>query len=253
MQAQTLYDLPTIYDRVVPPGPCESFYRSLAAERGGRVLELGCGTGRLPLPLARDGHEVTGVDLSGSMLATARAKADAAGLPITWLRDDMAQLDLGRRFDLVIVSCNSLAHLLTADALVGCLRTIRRHMEPWGAFAFDVVNPNLKRLSRPPAERLRRAHSVGSGVRVHERAFYDPDRQILEARWRIHSSDGEVLLEPLRLRQIFPSELPEALAGAGLRLSHRFGDFEGGRFGSASRNQVCIAQTSDFQFKSRVQ
>ncbi|MBW3559809.1 MAG: class I SAM-dependent methyltransferase [Proteobacteria bacterium] len=243
MQAQTLYDLPTIYDRVVPPGPCDPFYRRLASERGGPVLELACGTGRLTIPLALDGHDVTGLDTSEPMLAAAREKANAAGARATWVRGDMTSFELGRPFDVIIVSCNSLAHMLTTEALVGCLRSIAHHLEPWGTLAFDIVNPNPKRLARPPAERFRRAHSTSDGIRVRERATYDPAGQVLEAQWRVQDSEGSVHhLEPLRLRQTFSSELPTLLQAAGLRLVERFGDFERGRFGTTSRNQVCIAR-----------
>jgi 2-polyprenyl-3-methyl-5-hydroxy-6-metoxy-1,4-benzoquinol methylase len=55
-----LYDAPSLYDAVVPPGPCEGFYRELANRTGGAVLELACGTGRLSVPIAEDGHEVVG-------------------------------------------------------------------------------------------------------------------------------------------------------------------------------------------------
>ncbi len=243
MQTQALYDLPTIYDRVVPPGPCDPFYRGLAAQSGGSVLEMACGTGRLTVPLAQDGHKVTGLDSSATMLTAARCKAEAADVAIEWIQADMASFDLGRRYDLIIVSCNSLAHMITADALVGCLRATRRHLEPWGSLAFDIVNPNLKRLTRPSAERFRRAHSTPEGVRIHERASYDPERQVMEARWRVEDPTGVTHhLEPLRLRQTFPSELPEVLAAAGMRLVDRFGDFERRPFGKTSRNQVCVAR-----------
>jgi SAM-dependent methyltransferase len=194
------------------------FHQQLASKRGGSVLELACGTGRLIIPLTLDGHEVVGLDSSPTMLAAARQKAQAAGARATWLQGDMPSFDLRRRFDLIIVSCNSLAHMLTSEALVGCLQLIGRQLEPWGTLALGVVNPNAKRLARPPADRFRRAHSSPEGVRVHERATYDPAGQVLEAVWRVQDDQGGVHpLEPLRLlRQTFPSEvrLPR-IGGAG--------------------------------------
>ncbi len=77
--APSLYDVADLYDAIVPPGPCEAFYRQEARARGGPVLELACGTGRLTLPLARDGHDVVGLDASEAMLAGARRKAAQAG------------------------------------------------------------------------------------------------------------------------------------------------------------------------------
>ena len=66
----SLYDLPSLYDRVVPPRPCEAFYRDVAVHAGDPILELACGTGRLAVPLAADGHQVVGLDISPSSLAS---------------------------------------------------------------------------------------------------------------------------------------------------------------------------------------
>ncbi len=76
----SLYDLAEVYDAILPPGPCEPFYREEARRAGGPVLELACGTGRLTVPLAQDGHEVVGLDASTAMLARAREKAAGAGV-----------------------------------------------------------------------------------------------------------------------------------------------------------------------------
>jgi 2-polyprenyl-3-methyl-5-hydroxy-6-metoxy-1,4-benzoquinol methylase len=93
-----LYETPSLYDVVVPPGPCESFYRGLAHRTGGPVLELACGTGRLSVPLAKDGHEVLGLDISDAMLRAARAKAEAARVRIDFVQTDMRSFELGREF-----------------------------------------------------------------------------------------------------------------------------------------------------------
>src|SRR5215218_8149650 len=98
-----LYDNPILYDCVVRPGPCEAFYRDLARKTGGPILELACGTGRLTIPLARDGHEVVGLDASRTMLRAARAKAEAEDLDIAFVQADMRSFDLGQRFPLIIL------------------------------------------------------------------------------------------------------------------------------------------------------
>lgn len=238
MGPSTLYDHPALYDRLVPPGPCEAFYGALAPE-GSRVLDLACGTGRLTVPLARR-FEVTGLDRSAAMLATARAKAMSSGVSIRWLEGDMSEFELEDRFALIQVTCNSLAHLTDHQALAGCLRAVRRHLEPDGVFAFDVVNPDLKTLARPVTERARRAQK-GSGVRLRETARYDPVARVRESTWRVHDRDGSVRDVELNLRQFFPDELPGVLDGAGMKLVARYGDFDRGRFTGRSRLQVCLA------------
>jgi SAM-dependent methyltransferase len=134
-----LYELATLYDRIVRPRPCEAFYRKPARDvgRGTRpVLELACGTGRLTIPSARDGHETVGLDTSPTMLEAARAKAESSGLGITFIRGDMRAFALHRHFGPIVVSCNSLAHLTTNEDLRACFRRVRDHLEPGGFFAF---------------------------------------------------------------------------------------------------------------------
>lgn len=244
MYAASLYDLPALYDGLVPPGPCERFYRGLAEQSGGRVLELACGTGRVTVPLALDGHDVSGLDNSASMLATARAKARARSAVVTWVEADMTRFALPGRFDLIVLSCNSLAHLLADEALDACLSRVAAHLAAGGVFAFDVVNPDLKRLRRPPAPRLRRAHSSAGAFRVREHATYDPDNQILQARWEVEDRKLGATheLQPLRLRQFFPDEMRDRLGRAGLELTERYGDFDRAPFRARSRNQVCVAR-----------
>ena len=86
-----------LYDLAFGPGPCEPFYREEARRAAGPVLELACGTGRLTVPIARDGHEIVGLDASPTMLEAARSKAKQAGVRgATFVRADMRSFALGR-------------------------------------------------------------------------------------------------------------------------------------------------------------
>jgi SAM-dependent methyltransferase len=74
------------------------FYRGEADRQGGRVLELGSGTGHKMIPIASDGHPCTGLELSPDMLAEARRKTDERALAVEWVQGDMRDFDLGRTF-----------------------------------------------------------------------------------------------------------------------------------------------------------
>lgn len=240
-----LYEAPAVYDAVVPPGPCESFYRDLAARTGGPVLEIACGTGRLSVPLADDGHDVVGIDNAAAMLAAAGRKAKAAGVEIEFLERDMRSFELDREFALVIVSCNSLCHLVTNEELVRALRCISRHLAPGGLFAFDVVNPRIAELAHPYRATVTLAAPGlrSSGAAVEELLAYDPVAQIRVLRWQLDGYGNELRrTEEMRLRAIFPQELPLLLNTAGLELAARFGDFDGHPLTGDSLNQVCIAR-----------
>ena len=242
----SLYDMPEVYDAIVPRGPCEGFYRH-EAKRGGPVLELACGTGRLTLPIARDGHEVIGLDASPAMLAAASRRAAQRGTAARFVLGDMRDFDLGRHFRLVIVSCNSLAHLTRTEDLRRCFAAVRQHLAPGGVFAFDVVQPNLRLLTRPEqkSRRLDIGPNPSSAIEAEEVTRYDPIAQVRFSQWRIRlQHGGGQTMVPLALRQFFPQELPLLLEAGGLKLVARYGDFARNRLGPESLNQVCLAQDS---------
>jgi SAM-dependent methyltransferase len=115
------------------------------------VLDAGCGTGRMAIELAARGLDVVGVDLDADMLAVARAKAPE----LAWLEADLARLDLGRRFDVVVLAGNVLLFVAAADrpaAVAAC----SRHLEPGGrlinGFQLSTSGPTLAELDRRAAE-----------------------------------------------------------------------------------------------------
>jgi SAM-dependent methyltransferase len=120
----------------LPDGP---FYEGVAAATGGPVLDVGCGTGRIAIVLARRGLDVVGIDMAPEMLRHAEAKS--RGLPVTWIEADARALDLGRRFRCAIMAANAFQHLTSAADQEAAAHAIARHLEPDGAFAFNARNP----------------------------------------------------------------------------------------------------------------
>jgi len=112
-----------------------SFYRSLVSPRAS-VLDLCCGTGRLTLPLKTAASSVVGLDHCEAMLTLARRKDPS----LEWVRADASSFELGRRFDLIVCGFNSFQHFLEDADRSALLASVRRHLEPGGAFAFDVWN-----------------------------------------------------------------------------------------------------------------
>jgi SAM-dependent methyltransferase len=127
------------YDRYNPPEPrATAWYLRWAGRTPGPVLELACGGGTLLLPLARAGHDVTGLDLANGMLARSRARLEVEPPEVRdrvhLVRGDMSDFDLGRRFALVILADNSLRELESREELLACFRCVRRHLAPGGRF-----------------------------------------------------------------------------------------------------------------------
>lgn len=128
-------------------GPDAAFYQALAVESGGPVLELGCGTGRVLLPIAARGIVCAGVDASPAMLGQFRRKPGAAAVTLVHAR--MESFDLaGQRFPLIFSAFRAFQHLDTVEQQLACLARVRAHLAPGGALAFDVFHPSLENMAR---------------------------------------------------------------------------------------------------------
>ncbi len=233
-----------IYDAVNPSRDDLPFYLERCREAGGPVLELACGTGRLTLPLARAGVDIVGVDRSGSMLARARAKARRARVRLPLLRADILDLDLDRRFALVMLPFNALQEFYRHREVAGVLATARRHLAPGGRFVFDVFNPDVRLLvgTREMEPRYRGMTEDGRDVAISEGRRYDAAAQVVRSLWHISIDGGPAWPTRVDMRCFWPLELEALLAYHGWQLERRLGDFNGNPFVSASPKQVCVCR-----------
>lgn len=211
--------------------------QALEHARGGRgsVLEYGCGNGRIALPLARAGLTVTGLDRSRTMLADLRQRLAAEPVAVRRRlqvrRGDMRRAKLGRRFDLVLCTFNTLLHLYTRqDVERFCARALR-HMRRGARLILDVSLPDPDELGRNPERAYRvprfRHPTTGEVVRYAERFDYHPLEQVLMVSMEFEPRDAPErrYLTPLAHRQFFPRELEALLHYNGLRVVEVHGDF----------------------------
>ena len=240
-----LYDDADLYN-CMAWGDCETFYFEAAARCGGPVLELACGTGRMSVPMAKAGLDVTGLDLSPVMLAGARARARHLDTSVRLVAGDMRDFAFPRPFALIFVAVNSLLHLTTTRDLRSCFAAVRDALRPDGRFVFDVYNFAPSRLACPSDRR----HQVGRYVSpahgpllVEELCRYDAASQLLHRTW-FHSAPGksEFRVVEFAMRVVFPEELRLLLEIEGLRLEERYGDLDRAPFRSDSPSQVCVAR-----------
>jgi SAM-dependent methyltransferase len=244
-----MYDEPALYDALLPASAEHiSFYRRLAQQHPGGLLELACGTGQLLVPIAKQAVGVCGLDLSGAMLGAAERRAQADGAPVEWVQADMRAFALGRRFACIFIARNSLLHLSTAEDFAACFARVREHLAPGGVFAFDIFRPDVMALARPAGERffvLRIASAEFGELIVEATNDYDAAAQVNRATWYISAPTMQrSWVMPLHLRSIFPQELPLLLERNGLRLSRREGDLLGGPFTATSGRQVCVCEVA---------
>jgi SAM-dependent methyltransferase len=243
--AMGLYGVPEDYEAFLgADGSDEGWYCGLL-RAGDEVLDLGCGTGRLSLPLARLGARVCGVDSSPAMLGRARARGAAAGLSVQWRLADWRSLDLGAHFSLAILPYNGLQHLLSLEDLRAFLRALQAQLRPAARFALDLHVPQAALLARDPEDWYGVEDgpwSPGEWRVLAEQSRWDPIAQVLTQRWQLGGPEGGTRLMELPLRQYFPQELRALLEGAGFHILSHEGGFQGQALAPGSLRQVVLAQ-----------
>ena len=233
-----------------------AFYVAEAVASGSPVLELGCGTGRILIPVVRAGVEVVGLDASADMLSIARAKLATCPPDVQHrarlVQGDMRDFELAQSFSLVAIPYRAFLHNLDVDDQLRTLGRVARHLDADGRLILNVFDPSVRLLAAgrwsPPTGRYAdfRHPSSGNRVTVREDFRYDLERQLVEGAFEYDELDasGHVLASthaPLTLRYIFRYEMEHLLARAGFRVDALFGDFQRGPF-QAGREQIWIAR-----------
>ncbi len=218
------------------------FWVGLAKEYAGNdgtVMELGCGTGRVLIPVAESGVNIVGVDESPWMIAKAKEKYERLTVDVQsrigLLEGDMRNLRLEQKFKLIYVPFNTFLILKTVDDQLAVLNTVRQHLTPGGAFAFEIFVPDL-RLLVPERERKWAIETdetlADLGIRLQKDAIrlVDPVRQQLLVTYRVKEFRDNVLerewLSNLELSYIFPRELEHLVVRAGFEFVHYWGDYD---------------------------
>lgn len=119
-------------------------FENLLATPAMEVLDLACGAGRIGIALARKGLRVDGLELSEAMLTLAQTNQRGEPLEVrermTFVQGDMADFDLGKRYDLIILGVTSISLLLSEQHRLGLFRSVRRHLADGGRFIFDILD-----------------------------------------------------------------------------------------------------------------
>jgi ubiquinone/menaquinone biosynthesis C-methylase UbiE len=217
-----------------------AFYRNLAQRANGEVLEIGVGTGRVAVELAKAAIRVTGLDLSKAMLAIASEKAAASGIGDRLRLEcgDMRNFDLGRqKFGLVIVPYRAFQLLLTPEEQFAALAAFRRHLRSGGILALHLFDPDLRFLlpgTAPPSYRAQGTdRDTGGPIEaVVDTVSIDHVNQIRRELWRYRAfaADGTIAEEEileLAIRWIFRWEMRHLLRLAGFSIEAEFSDFQG--------------------------
>lgn len=241
-----LYDSVPLYAARTDVG----FYVDDAKAAGGRVLEVGCGTGRILLPIARAGCAITGIDGSKQMLERCRlnlaAEPDAVQSRIQLAQHDMRDFSLAEKFALIIAPFRVVQHLTTMDDQLQFLATVARHLAPQGRLVFDVFNPRFDILvgadgverEDTPEQRLPDGRTFHRAYRIARVRWID---QVSEAEL-VYYVDGKRYVQAFEMRWYLAAELRHLLARAGFRVREMYGDFARGPVVDGCPEIVVVAE-----------
>ena len=228
-------------------------YLDLAREHGDPVLELGCGTGRLLIPLAAAGYMVTGIDLSRDMLTRCQGKLEIEGRSVagraSLIQGDIRRFELGRKFNLIMAACNTILHCTASQDLLAVFARVREHLAPGGVFAVDFSIPNVKDMIESSGEEevFEVIHPTRGGRIVDTyKATFDFARQIETIDTRLEEWDGRLLLRSARARSersiYFPREVALALRCSGFKIAKTWKGYRRGPLVETTQDIVYICR-----------
>lgn len=222
------------------------FYKKwLPKNKDAKILELCCGTGRLTLPIAKDGYKICGVDYTPSMLEQAKTKATEAGLEIDFIEADIRDLNLPDKFDLIFIPFNSIHHLYRNKDLFKAFDVVKNHLKDGGLFLLDCFNPNIQYIVEGEKEQQDiAAYTTNDGreVLIKQTMRYENTTQINRIEWHYFINGEFHSIQNLDMRLFFPQELDSYIERAGFNLIHKFGSFEEEEFNDKSEKQIYVLE-----------
>jgi SAM-dependent methyltransferase len=214
------------------PAPAVDFLAGLADD--GPVLELAIGTGRVALPLAARGIAVEGVEGSAEMVAQMRAKPGGADIPVAI--GDMADVPATGPYRLVYLVFNTLFNLVHAERQQDCFRNVARVLAPGGAFVVEAFVPDPAAFDEDEKVQMRDVTEDSATIRLHR---YDRAAQRFIRQTITFDSQG-VHLKPFAMHYLWPEQIDEMAAQAGLHRAERYADWHRRPFDADSRQHITV-------------
>ncbi len=229
------------------------FYRDMAEDVSQPILEIGVGSGRVALPLAREGHTVHGIDNNAAMLAMAHERIKADPTPyrkLTLQEGDILTDDVpGGPFEMILLSYNMLMHFHQQSQQLALLSRLRSLVADGGVLIIDLPNAGETFATQDTdAISLERTFiDPASGHMVMQQAVSELDRatQFMRVQWIYDEIDGDGAVKrtvaPTVFRYFFPYEVQLLLSMTGFRVHQMLGDVDGSPFEDGCPRMVILA------------
>jgi SAM-dependent methyltransferase len=230
------------------------FYLTYAKKQGSPILELGCGTGRVLIPLVEAGFEAWGIDVSNTMLSIFGKKIKKLDSEVVSRIHvqlaDMRRFTLPARFRLAIIPYTTFTHMVTKQDKENCLRRIHSHLSDDGLLIIDVFSPNLNRLVRGMITTLREFQSSQKGQKVilTTHTHYDLSKQTMDVTkiYDVQQSDGSVKrsVQKFTICYMFRYEMEYLLEKEKYSVVSVSGDYGGKEYDYKSERMIFVAKKS---------
>jgi SAM-dependent methyltransferase len=237
--------------------PCHDFYVDFCSSIGGPVVELGVGTGRIAVDIARRGVQVVGVDISPKMLELCRLRMACENVQenIELLQADVREFELGRQVPCVIFPFRTIGHLLQRSDRLKLFRSVHSHLVPGGHFVFDhyVFDEHWARAhdSLPNLISISPIVENGGSLYIWDTYVYDLENGVLRCSVTSErtSSSGEVIFrrhhDAFTFSWVPPEEVPELASETGFQVEAVYGSFGRAPYTQSSADQVWVLRKNE--------
>ena len=221
------------------------FWSAMAHHYGGPVLEIGCGTGRLMLELAKSGFDISGIDNSKDMLSVLKKKALKMGINPQIKHADMRDFSLDRMFRTVTVPFSTFLHLLTTKDQEAFLSSVRKHLLQEGILIIDVFNPDLDRPEQLLRHQITAKDGLGRTVSKFASQTFNKTLQVSHTHFFIDVTEKTGSLKRITVdfkhKYLFHRDLRQLLERNGFRIMETYGDYNKERFSERDSPRLIIA------------
>ena len=210
---------------------------------GNNVLELASGTGRISIPLLREGFQVTGIELSEAFATRAGEKVKELGFKAEFHTANIMNYSLERSFDTIIIGYNSFLHLLENHQAESCLASTFKHMHADSRLYIDIYMPSPLHYYRPENIRFDVLEYFDSQLEkevfIQETNDYDPESEINHLTW-YYSTENEkdIMVNTFTTRMYWPDTMNRMLIEAGFEILNIWGDYNYSPFSEKSSLQI---------------
>jgi len=224
-----------IYDQIHKELDTSSVVKLLLSFKAKRVLELGVGTGRIAIPLIQSGLEVYGIESSSKMIETLKNKQ--YGDKISIIFGDMTTSSINKDFPLIFCIFNTIFCLTKQQKQIECFRNVARHLSKDGIFILECAVPDMGGFA---GNQNISVSSISTNDVIISTKIHNAASQEVLIQYIVIENSNKIRLIPIKTRYAWPSELDTMAYIAGLKLKHRWGNWQQNTFTASSSYHVSV-------------